>query len=79
MSDPAPRPDAGVTPADRRTVAKVVTATLVDVCLVTAVTVAVLYRHYDRNLHVVDITPELGTDRPTAPPVTARRGRSTSW
>ena len=71
MSDPAPHRHAGVTPADRRTVAKVVTATLVTICLVTAVTVAVLYRHYDRNLHVVDITPELG-QRPAHGPARDR-------
>jgi LCP family protein required for cell wall assembly len=53
---------------------RVVGITLLTISLVTAVSVAVLYRHYDRNLHVVDITPELGKDRPTAPPVTAPHG-----
>jgi LCP family protein required for cell wall assembly len=77
MPDPA-REDAiatsGPTPAQRRTVVRVVVATLVAIALVTGVTVAVLYRHFDRNLNVVDITPELGTDRPSAAPVTAQRG-----
>ncbi len=74
MSDPA-RPAGGVaTPAVRRTVARVVALTLVTISLVTGVTVAVLYRHFDHNLHVVDITPELGTDRPSAPPATAQKG-----
>ncbi len=62
------------TPAERRTVVKVVVATLVTIALVTGVTVAVLYRHFDRNLNVVDITPELGTDRPTVAPATAQKG-----
>jgi LCP family protein required for cell wall assembly len=77
MSDPggegAPGP-AAPTPAQRRTVLRVVLATLLTIALVTAVTVGVLYRHYDHNLNVVDITPELGTDRPTVAPVTAQKG-----
>ena len=67
MSDPAPRPDDAAARAARRTVARVVALTLVTISLVTGVTVAVLYRHLDHNLNVVDITPELGHDRPTAP------------
>jgi LCP family protein required for cell wall assembly len=43
----------------------VVASTLLSIALVTGVTVAVLYRHYDANLHVVDLTKELGTGRPT--------------
>ncbi len=74
MSDPAPRPDDAAARAARRTVARVVALTLVTISLVTGVTVAVVYRHLDRNLNVVDITPELGHDRPTAPPVTAQKG-----
>ena len=76
MSDPAATAEGATqpTPAERRTVAKVVVATLATIALVTAATVAVLYRHYDHNLHVVDITPELGTDRPSAAPVTAQKG-----
>ena len=74
MSDPAPPAGPAVSPAARRTVARVVVLTLVAISLVTGVTVAVLYRHYDANLHVVDITPELGTDRPTPQPVTAQKG-----
>jgi LCP family protein required for cell wall assembly len=50
----------------RHTVAKVVTATMVVVSLVTALTVVFLYRHYNSNLHVKDISGELGTNRPTA-------------
>jgi len=74
MSDPAPRRGSPAPRAARRTVARVVALTLVTISLVTGVTVAVLYRHYDHNLHVADITPELGTDRPAAPPVTAQQG-----
>ena len=65
MSDPAPPSDAGAGPGARRTVARVVALTLVTISLVTAVTVTVVYRHLDRTLHVVDITPELGNDRPS--------------
>ena len=74
MSDPAPRLDDATARDARRTVARVVAVTLVTISLVTGVTVAVVYRHLDRNLNVVDITPELGRDRPTAPPVTAEKG-----
>jgi LCP family protein required for cell wall assembly len=73
MSDPAPRPDDAARAA-RRTVARVVALTLVTISLVTGLTVAVLYRHFDSNLNVVDITPQLGHDRPAAPPVTAQKG-----
>lgn len=58
----------------RPTVALVVGTTLLVISLVTGVTVAVLYRHLDSNLHVQDITRQLGTDRPSVPPVTAQRG-----
>ncbi len=74
MPDPAPRPADPVARAARRTVARVVALTLVTISVVTGVTVAVVYRHLDHNLNVVDITPELGKDRPTAPPVTAQKG-----
>jgi LCP family protein required for cell wall assembly len=47
------------------TVAKAVGATMIVVALVTGLTVVFLYRHYNGNLTVVDIKPELGTDRPT--------------
>ena len=47
------------------TVAKVVGATMAVIALVTAVSVVLLYRHYNANLNVQDITNELGTDRPT--------------
>ena len=74
MSVPVRRPDAAAARAARRTVAPVVALTLVTISAVTGVTVAVVYRHLDRNLNVVDITPELGHDRPTAPTVTAQKG-----
>ncbi len=74
MADPAPRPDETAARAARRTVARVVAITLVTISLVTGVTVTVLYRHFNSNLNVVDITPELGHDRPVAPPVTAQKG-----
>ena len=73
MSDPAASeetdPSSRRARAARLTVAKVISATLV-----TGLTVGVLYRPYDPNLHVEDITPELGTDRPTRHPVTAQKG-----
>jgi LCP family protein required for cell wall assembly len=51
----------------RHTVAKAVGATMVVIALVTGLTVVFLYRHYNANLNVQDITGELGHDRPTAP------------
>ena len=48
----------------RHTVAKVVTATMVVIALVTGLTVVFAYRHYNGNLHVADIGGELGKDRP---------------
>ena len=47
------------------TVAKAVGATMVVIALVTGLTVVFLYRHYNGNLNVKDISSELGTDRPT--------------
>jgi len=47
------------------TVAKAVGATMVVIALVTGLSVVFLYRHYNSNLNVKDITGELGTDRPT--------------
>ncbi len=49
------------------TVAKVVGATMVVISLVTGLSVVFLYRHYNGNLHVKDISGELGHDRPTKP------------
>jgi LCP family protein required for cell wall assembly len=46
------------------TVAKAVGATMVVIALVTGLSVVFLYRHYNGNLHVKDISSELGTDRP---------------
>jgi LCP family protein required for cell wall assembly len=47
------------------TVAKAVGATMVVIALVTGLSVVFLYRHYNANLNVKDISKELGTDRPT--------------
>ena len=73
MSEPV-RP--ATTRSARRTVALVVTTTLLAIAAITGVTVALVYRHLDHNLNVQDITPELGTDRPTPKPrlVTAEKG-----
>jgi LCP family protein required for cell wall assembly len=50
----------------RHTVGKVIGATVVVLALVTGLSVVFLYRHYNANLNVKDITSELGTtDRPT--------------
>ena len=46
------------------TVAKAVGATMVVIALVTGLSVVFLYRHYNGNLNVKDISAELGTDRP---------------
>ena len=46
------------------TVAKAIGATMVVIALVTGLSVVFLYRHYNANLHVKDISNELGTDRP---------------
>jgi LCP family protein required for cell wall assembly len=65
-------PDAGDAGADeggkrkgdikvRHTVAKVVTATLVVIALVTGLTVVFLYRHYNGNLDAEDLTKAIGT------------------
>ncbi len=47
------------------TVAKAVGATMVVIALVTGLSVVFLYRHYNGNLNVKDISGELGSDRPT--------------
>jgi LCP family protein required for cell wall assembly len=52
-------------PKTTHTVAKVVGATMVVIALVTGLSVVLLYRHYNANLNVQDITNELGSDRPT--------------
>jgi LCP family protein required for cell wall assembly len=79
---PADAPDATDAPGDadesveagkrkgkvkvRHTVGKVVGATVVVLALVTGLSVVFLYRHYNANLNVKDISGELGTtDRPT--------------
>jgi LCP family protein required for cell wall assembly len=67
--------DSGLTEGGKRkgrtkthhTVAKVVGATMVVISLVTGLSVVFLYRHYNANLNVKDISSELGTDRPKAP------------
>ena len=48
----------------RHTVAKVLVASLVVLGLVTGLSVVFIYRHLNGNLNVVDLTPQLGTDRP---------------
>ncbi len=45
----------------RHTVAKVVSATLVVIALVTGLTVVFLYRHYNGNLDAEDLTKAIGT------------------
>ncbi|MFC4782970.1 LCP family protein [Nocardioides sp. MAHUQ-72] len=48
----------------RHTVAKVVVAALVVLGMVTGLSVVFIYRHLNGNLNVVDLTQQLGTDRP---------------
>ena len=52
-------------PKTHHTVAKAVGSTMVVIALVTGLTVVFLYRHYNGNLNVKDISSELGTDRPS--------------
>jgi LCP family protein required for cell wall assembly len=47
-----------------RTVAKVMATTLVVLALVTGLSVTLLYRHLNGNLHHLDLGPQLGPDRP---------------
>jgi LCP family protein required for cell wall assembly len=58
----------------RRVLAIVIASTLVAISLVTATTVTLLYRHYDANLNVQDVTKELGKDRPEPTRVKGPRG-----
>ncbi|PWN02066.1 LytR family transcriptional regulator [Nocardioides silvaticus] len=48
----------------RHTVAKVITATLVALAIGTATSVVLAYNHWNSNLDVKDLDPQLGTDRP---------------
>ena len=48
----------------RHTVGRVVLATMVTISLLTAVSVVLLYRHYNANLNVLDVSRQLH-DRPT--------------
>ncbi len=48
----------------RHTVAKVVVAALVVLGMVTGLSVVFVYRHLNGNLHAIDLTPQLGSDRP---------------
>ncbi|WP_183093560.1 LCP family protein [Nocardioides stalactiti] len=48
----------------RHTVAKVITATLLVLAVGTAASVVLAYNHWNSNLDVKDLTPQLGTDRP---------------
>jgi LCP family protein required for cell wall assembly len=48
----------------RHTVAKVLVVSLVVLGMVTGLSVVFIYRHLNGNLNVVDLTKQLGTDRP---------------
>ena len=48
----------------RHTVGRVLLVTAVVLALVTGLSTLYLYRHYNSNLDVIDITAQLGTDRP---------------
>lgn len=48
----------------RHTVAKVLVVSLVVLGMVTGLSVVFIYRHLSGNLNVVDLTRQLGTDRP---------------
>ncbi|WP_307828074.1 LCP family protein [Nocardioides sp. SYSU D00038] len=48
----------------RHTVAKVLGSTMLVLAMVTALGVTFLYRHLNGNLNVVDVTSQLGDDRP---------------
>jgi LCP family protein required for cell wall assembly len=48
----------------RHTVAKVLVISLVVLGMVTGLSVVFIYRHLNGNLNVVDLTKQLGTDRP---------------
>jgi LCP family protein required for cell wall assembly len=52
----------------RHTVGKVVLTTMVVIALVTGLSVVFLYRHYNSNLHVQDLSKAIGTDiKPKVP------------
>jgi len=48
----------------RHTVGRVLLVTAVVLALVTGLSTLYLYRHYNGNLDVIDVTAQLGTDRP---------------
>jgi LCP family protein required for cell wall assembly len=48
----------------RHTVGKVLLATVVVLALATGLSIVFIYRHLNGNLNVVDLTSQLGTDRP---------------
>lgn len=68
--DPAQRQEADGKPKrrgkvkKRHTVGRVLLVTVVVLALVTGLSTLYLYRHYNSNLDVIDITAQLGTDRP---------------
>jgi LCP family protein required for cell wall assembly len=67
--DASPSPEAGVPKRKgkakkRHTVGRVLLATSLVLALVTGLGVVWLYRHLNGNLDVVDVTEQLGTDRP---------------
>ena len=71
MSDHAARPETQSDAPKRRgrsrrkhTVGRVLLATAVVLALATGLGVVYLYRHLNGNLNVVDVTGQLGTDRP---------------
>ena len=72
MSDaeqPAAQPAAGAPKRrgkirKRHTVAKVLLVTVVVLGLVTGLSVVFIYRHLNGNLNSIDLTEQLGTDRP---------------
>ncbi len=51
-------------PRRKHTVAKVITATLMTLAMATAVSVVMLYNHWNSNLDYQDLTSQLGDDRP---------------
>jgi LCP family protein required for cell wall assembly len=55
-------------PARKHRVLKIVAISLAMVLVVVLAGAYFVYRHLDRNITALDVTPALGTDRPTEPP-----------
>ncbi len=51
-------------PRRKHTVAKVITATLMTLAMATAVSVVLLYNHWNGNLNIDNVDDQLGDDRP---------------